>query len=178
MEKLGSDKKHLSREKTELQRQVGELQQAVDRLNRDKVKLEQEMEMEEESIVNRLQRQLELVLGSIRLIEQKLEAKGITMKDLGITPFEFAAPETLRIYSRSPSSASSVDRWHSPHTSVQMGSSPGQANILLPMPNRSRDRTGSRVSNDLRVSAGGQGSMELCSAKPTASGEISSGSKS
>ncbi len=49
--------------------------------------------MEEESIVNRLQRQLELVLGSMRLVEQKLEAKGMTMKDLGITPFEFAAPE-------------------------------------------------------------------------------------
>ncbi len=48
---------------------------------------------QEESIVNRLQRQLELLLGSIRLIEGKLEAKGITMKDLGITPFEFAAPE-------------------------------------------------------------------------------------
>ncbi len=49
--------------------------------------------MEEESIVNRLQRQLETVLSSIRLIETKLEAKGITMKDLGITPFEVAAPE-------------------------------------------------------------------------------------
>jgi hypothetical protein len=46
LEKLGSEKKSLLREKSDLQKQVTDLGQAVDRLNRDKVKLEQEMEME------------------------------------------------------------------------------------------------------------------------------------
>ncbi len=43
--------------------------------------------------MNRLQRQLEMLLGSMRVVEAKLEARGITLRDLGITPFEFAPPE-------------------------------------------------------------------------------------
>jgi coiled-coil domain-containing protein 6 len=46
LEKLGSEKKSLLREKSDLQKQVSDLGQAVDKLNRDKVQLEQEMEME------------------------------------------------------------------------------------------------------------------------------------
>ncbi|KIZ05702.1 coiled-coil domain containing 6-like protein [Monoraphidium neglectum] len=52
---LASEKAALQRERSELQRHVGDLVGAVDRLNRDKVALEQSMEAEEENIVNRLQ---------------------------------------------------------------------------------------------------------------------------
>mmetsp|Transcript_31718 Transcript_31718/g.80867 ORF Transcript_31718/g.80867 Transcript_31718/m.80867 type:complete len:316 (-) Transcript_31718:1223-2170(-) len=127
LEKLNMEKVHLLREKSDLQRQVADLASSVDRLNKDKVKLEQEMEMEEESIVNRLQRQLEVLLHNLRVVEQKLEARGLTLRDLGITPGDLAASETIRIYSRSPSSTSSVDKWGaSPHSSGAVyGSSPG-----------------------------------------------------
>ena len=43
--------------------QVGELTLAVSRLNNEKVQLEQSMEMEEEGIVNRLQRVIETVMA-------------------------------------------------------------------------------------------------------------------
>ena len=43
--------------------QVGELTLAVSRLNNEKVMLEQSMEMEEEGIVNRLQRVIENVMA-------------------------------------------------------------------------------------------------------------------
>ncbi len=46
--------------------QVADLGAAVDRLNREKVKLEQQMEMEEEGIVNRLQRQIETLLAKYK----------------------------------------------------------------------------------------------------------------
>lgn len=48
--------------------QVEKLQSAVAKLNNDKIALEQSMEMEEEGIVNRLQRQIgELLLDSVFL---------------------------------------------------------------------------------------------------------------
>ena len=43
--------------------QVGELTLAVARLNNEKVMLEQSMEMEEEGIVNKLQRVIETVMA-------------------------------------------------------------------------------------------------------------------
>ena len=43
--------------------QVGELTLAVARLNNEKVMLEQSMKMEEEGIVNRLQRVIETVMA-------------------------------------------------------------------------------------------------------------------
>ena len=43
--------------------QVGELTLAVSRLSNEKVMLEQSMEMEEEGIVNRLQRVIETVVA-------------------------------------------------------------------------------------------------------------------
>ena len=69
--------------------QVADLQEAVDKLNKDKVNLEREMEMEEENIVNRLQRKLESLLSHYRTIEQKLEAKGLSLKDFGIQPTDY-----------------------------------------------------------------------------------------
>eukprot|EP00983_Pelagomonas_calceolata_P122689 1160932-Pelagomonas_calceolata.AAC.4 len=51
------------------------------------------MQAEEESIVNRLQRQLEGLLHNLRVIEQKLGAKGLTFEDLGISPSELSMTE-------------------------------------------------------------------------------------
>ncbi len=45
---------------------MADLGAAVDRLKREKVKLEQQMEMEEEGIVNRLQRQIETLLAKYK----------------------------------------------------------------------------------------------------------------
>lgn len=60
----------------------------MDKLNRDKVNLENQMEMEEENIVNRLQRQLEAVLSNYKALEAKLEAKGLSLRDVGLQPSE------------------------------------------------------------------------------------------
>jgi len=48
--------------------QVGELTLAVSRLANEKVMLEQSMEMEEEGIVNRLQRVIETVMARNKVI--------------------------------------------------------------------------------------------------------------
>lgn len=48
--------------------QVGELTLAVSRLSNEKVMLEQSMEMEEEGIVNRLQRIIESVMARNKVI--------------------------------------------------------------------------------------------------------------
>jgi hypothetical protein len=75
VDKLDDEKLTLQRERSNLQRQVTDLAANVDKLNRDKVSLEQAMEMEEENIVNRLQRQLEAATHNYKLLEQRLEAK-------------------------------------------------------------------------------------------------------
>ncbi|GIL88171.1 hypothetical protein Vretimale_14088 [Volvox reticuliferus] len=110
VDKLASDKLALQKEKAELQRTVADLAASVDKLNKDKVNLENMLEMEEESITNKLQRRLEGVLANLRLIESKLEVKGITLKDLGISAADLHS-DWPRVYSRSPSSTShSIDR--------------------------------------------------------------------
>ena len=60
------------------------MNKAVDRLKSEKVSLESAMEMEEENIVNRMQRQLDHVLEKYQALESRLEAKGIDVKELGI----------------------------------------------------------------------------------------------
>jgi len=46
------------------------------------------MEMEEEQITNRLQRQLESLLAAHRTLEARVEARGIRLADLGLAPWE------------------------------------------------------------------------------------------
>lgn len=100
VEKLASEKRSLQKEKSDLQRQVSDLGASVDKLNRDKVNLENQMEMEEENIVNRLQRQLDIVLSQLRSLESKVEARGLTMRELGFTGPDLANESW--IYGRSP----------------------------------------------------------------------------
>lgn len=52
------------------------------------VLLETQMEMEEENIVNRLQRQLEQLTHSYKALEGKLEQRGLTVSQLGLSPHE------------------------------------------------------------------------------------------
>ena len=56
VDRLHSEKACLQKEKSELQRTVTELGSSIDKMHRDKVALESQMEMEEEGIVNRLNR--------------------------------------------------------------------------------------------------------------------------
>ncbi|GLC44823.1 hypothetical protein PLESTB_001210100 [Pleodorina starrii] len=109
VDKLASDKLSLQKEKADLQRTVSDLAASVDKLNKDKVNLENMLEMEEESITNKLQRRLDGMLSNLRLIESKLEVKGITLKDLGISSSDMYT-DWSRVYSRSPSSSHSIDR--------------------------------------------------------------------
>lgn len=100
VEKLASEKRGLQREKSDLQRQVSDLGASVEKLNREKVQLENSLEMEEEGIVNRLQRQLEHMTSNFKLLESRLESRGISLKDLG--PFVVDS-STEWVYGRSPS---------------------------------------------------------------------------
>lgn len=102
--KLGTDKSSLQREKNDLQKQVQGLAKSVDKLNKDKVLLEQQMEMEEENIVNRLQRQLEHVTHQYRTLERRMEARGLRPKDFGAQPLDvqcdaLLGPLSLRSHS-------------------------------------------------------------------------------
>lgn len=108
VEKLASEKRSLQKEKTDLQRQVSDLGASVDKLNKDKVNLENQMEMEEENIVNRLQRQLDTILAQIRVWEQKLEARGLSLRELGMGSID-VSNETW-IYGRSPSKPGGLGR--------------------------------------------------------------------
>ena len=56
VDRLHAEKACLQKEKSELQRTVAELGGSIDKMHRDKVALECQMEMEEEGIVNRLNR--------------------------------------------------------------------------------------------------------------------------
>ncbi len=56
VDRLHAEKACLQKEKSELQRTVTELGGSIDKMHRDKVALESQMEMEEEGIVNRLNR--------------------------------------------------------------------------------------------------------------------------
>eukprot|EP00879_Flechtneria_rotunda_P000646 GHRR01000760.1.p1 GENE.GHRR01000760.1~~GHRR01000760.1.p1 ORF type:complete len:359 (+),score=134.38 GHRR01000760.1:317-1393(+) len=167
LEKLASEKGTLQRERTDMQRQCSELSAAVDKLNRDKVALENQMEMEEEKIVNRLQRQLEQLTSSYRALEQKLEARGLTLRDMGLQPNELP-PEHLLSYTRSASRASSGElsrqSWGSMRTSslgshsahpLGLGlSSTGSHGAGMPSPPGGSGSLG-RVTGEFMAKAGG-----------------------
>ena len=69
-------------------RKIEGLGRSVDKLSKDKFSLEQQMEMEEENIVNRLQRQLEYVERQYRTLERRMEASGVSPKDIGAEPLD------------------------------------------------------------------------------------------
>lgn len=74
---LNKEKRNLQAESAELHKQLDQLKISVSKLNKDKVNLENQMEMEEENIVNRLQRQLSHVMGQYRGLERHLDQSGI-----------------------------------------------------------------------------------------------------
>lgn len=67
LEGLGKEKIHLQQEKAELRRQVKELHGSAEQLYREKIRLEADKEVEEESIVNRLQRQIEGLIQNYKV---------------------------------------------------------------------------------------------------------------
>lgn len=96
VERLAAEKRNLQKEKSDMQRQVIELAAAVHQLNQDKCQLENQMEMEEEKVVNRLQRQLEGLLANYHLLEQRLEMAGVPVQQLPVAPM---AADTEWVYS-------------------------------------------------------------------------------
>ncbi|KXZ43712.1 hypothetical protein GPECTOR_82g246 [Gonium pectorale] len=149
VDKLASDKVSLQKEKAELQRTVSDLAASVDKLNKDKVNLENMLEMEEESITNKLQRRLESVVSNLRLIESKLEVKGITLRDLGISASDLHSTDWPRVYSRSPSSTgNSFDRVLSGAMSAPMPPAMhGTTSVGLAITGSRRERPLSAQSN-------------------------------
>lgn len=96
---ITAERQALQLEKGDLKRQVGELTLAVSRLSNEKVQLEQSMEMEEEGIVNRLQRVIETVMARNKVLEACLESHGVSVKDLHPPAVDTS---TEMCYSRSP----------------------------------------------------------------------------
>ncbi|CAK0787528.1 hypothetical protein CVIRNUC_010748 [Coccomyxa viridis] len=100
---IAAERQALQLEKTDLKRQVGELTLAVSRLGNEKVALEQSMEMEEEGIVNRLQRVIEGVMARNKVLEACLESHGVNVKDLHPPPVDMSTELCYSIpASRSP----------------------------------------------------------------------------
>ncbi|GMH41256.1 hypothetical protein BSKO_09166 [Bryopsis sp. KO-2023] len=86
--RLDEEKRKIQAEKSELNKQVGALSRSATKLNQDKINLENQMEMEEENIVNRLQRQLGHVVGQYKSLERSLDQNGIPHQPLDL----FRAP--------------------------------------------------------------------------------------
>ncbi|KAK9798953.1 hypothetical protein WJX73_004823 [Symbiochloris irregularis] len=108
LERLVKEKGSLQKEKCELQRQVTDLAASSERLHREHVvMIKSQMEVEEENIVNRLQRQIETLLASYKALEAALEARGISIKDL--TGPLVVDRATEWVYGRSPSKGNSSD---------------------------------------------------------------------
>ena len=74
----------IAKEKQDLHSHVLELAASVEKLKRDKVSLEQEMEMEEENLTNRMQRQVDALLSTLRQVDLKLQARGMSLSELGV----------------------------------------------------------------------------------------------
>jgi len=71
-DKYLDEKLQLVSEKKDLQKHVEKLQSQVAKLSSDKVVLENQLEVEEENIVNKLQRQLEEVMKKNRALEKRI----------------------------------------------------------------------------------------------------------
>ncbi|KAL3143243.1 hypothetical protein ABBQ38_002094 [Trebouxia sp. C0009 RCD-2024] len=131
VDRLHSEKGCLQKEKAELQRTVTELGSSIDKMHRDKVALESQMEMEEEGIVNRLNRQLDAVMSNMQALESKLEARGINVKELGPLPYDYPSEW---VYGRSPrgsNSGVSGSRSYRRHSRPLSASSTGSQGLSI-----------------------------------------------
>ena len=71
--------------------------------------IKSQMEVEEENIVNRLQRQIEMLLANYKALEAGLEARGINIKELGTGPLTVDR-STEWVYGRSPTKSGDLRR--------------------------------------------------------------------
>jgi predicted nuclease with TOPRIM domain len=81
VEALGREKSSMQTERTSLQKQVGSLTDSVRKLSNEKVRLEQELESEEELIVNRMQRQFDDLMVNYKVLEKTLKVGFDVSKD-------------------------------------------------------------------------------------------------
>lgn len=110
LERLAKEKAALQKEKCELQRQVTDLAASAERLHKEHVvMIKSQMEVEEENIVNRLQRQIEGLLANYKALEAGLEARGLSVKDLGTGPLTVDR-STEWVYGRSPTKSGDLAR--------------------------------------------------------------------
>eukprot|EP01023_Acetabularia_acetabulum_P010643 TRINITY_DN14843_c1_g1_i4.p2 TRINITY_DN14843_c1_g1~~TRINITY_DN14843_c1_g1_i4.p2 ORF type:complete len:253 (-),score=35.74 TRINITY_DN14843_c1_g1_i4:1059-1817(-) len=86
VDRVAQEKRKLEQERSNLRSQVQQLTGAVNKLQQDKVQLETQLEMEEENIVNKLQRQLDVLLHNYRILENKLQQSDISYKDARLKP--------------------------------------------------------------------------------------------
>lgn len=100
---LAKEKAHLQQEKADLRRHVRELAVSAEHLYKEKIRIEAEKEMEEENIVNRLQRQIEHLIQNYKVLEGKLEAKGVSSKELAPLTIDSTTEWTYCRSSHAPS---------------------------------------------------------------------------
>lgn len=90
--------------------QVTDLAASAERLHKEHVvMIKSQMEVEEENIVNRLQRQIEGLLANYKALEAGLEARGLSVKDLGTGPLTVDR-STEWVYGRSPTKSGDLAR--------------------------------------------------------------------
>jgi coiled-coil domain-containing protein 6 len=106
---LAKEKANLQQEKADLRRHVRELAVSAEHLYKEKIRIEAEKEMEEESIVNRLQRQIEQLIQNYKVLEGKLEAKGVSSKELAPLTIDSTTEWTYARHVPSPTRRSSRD---------------------------------------------------------------------
>mmetsp|Transcript_41004 Transcript_41004/g.73698 ORF Transcript_41004/g.73698 Transcript_41004/m.73698 type:complete len:322 (-) Transcript_41004:313-1278(-) len=102
VEALGREKSTMQTERTSLQKQVGSLTDSVRKLSNEKVRLEQELESEEELIVNRMQRQFDDLMVNYKVLEKTLKANGIFVPESELLPMPYVVV-TDRLARWSPS---------------------------------------------------------------------------
>jgi len=134
VENLGQEKDSMKKERSRLQSQVDDLTGSVSKLAKEKVWLEQELESEEELIVNRMQRQFDILLDNYTCLERTLKAHHIAIPESEMLPMPFVAkPDISQFVRWSPpvhhsigmsNRGASVNRWRGPRS---LSESPSRA---------------------------------------------------
>jgi len=146
VEALAKEKASMKQERSRLQGQVEDLSGSVAKLSKDKVRLEQELESEEELIVNRMQRQFDVLLENFCRLEKALRANNLQIPESELIPMPFLVmPER------------SLVRWSPPVRTPGLGdaASRWRARSESSSPNKAREGL-SRSSLDMEARPGGR----------------------
>mmetsp|Transcript_9143 Transcript_9143/g.23030 ORF Transcript_9143/g.23030 Transcript_9143/m.23030 type:complete len:294 (+) Transcript_9143:328-1209(+) len=174
VEALGREKSTMQTERMSLQKQVGRLTESVTKLSNEKVRLEQELESEEELIVNRMQRQIDDLLFNYKTLEKALRANGIFVPDSELIPMPYlAAQDRLTRWSPSFGRRGGPDfggRW----ASRSLSASPARARAGSFSGGGSMQR---RVSGEMGDRKSASAAGRLTTNKPTPSGAVPANTK-